>query len=173
MTNDLEVEREFEVNSQPSSSSSNSLHILQLINTCIPLLNHEQNIQEIEENITKLPLNEIIIRDSAVNEFIQALENFQNRSDIQINAKLRRRAKRLIESLMKLQSNEVQSATTEANINEENIVVTIVAKVPLSKTLELLKSVHSFHEMEYALNSMELPDFQTINKDQSEGIPCY
>jgi hypothetical protein len=156
---------------------SNPSHLITELKNCLVLLQTGEMLTEIEETITKLPLLEFLVRDENVDQLITALEYFLNRTELQINAKLRRRVKRIIETLTNIQSRDqlaaaaVTATAASQEREQDEIIVTAVKKVPIAKTLELLSSVRSFHELEYALNSMELPDFQSIKADP-HGLSC-
>lgn len=151
----------------PSSTSSST--VVTAIKECLQVLQECSNLTEIEESIIKLPVTEFLSRDQNVDRFILALERFLERSDIQINAKLRRRVKRLMETLTALPSSSgngsSQVSRQSQGGDEDNIVVTVVKKVPIIQTLQLLNSVRSYQDLEYSLNSMELPDFQAIKSN--------
>ena len=166
-----------EKSSSKTDEPSNPSHLFIEMNNCMKLLQNCPNTTEIEESISKVPIPEFLYRDQNVDRFIFSLESFPERADIQINAKLRRRVKRLVETLTALPSSSSSSSPGSGlsqghrqshGGDDEKIVVTVVKKVPLTQTLQLLNSVRSYHDLEYSLNSMELPDFQSI-KSSPEG----
>jgi hypothetical protein len=183
---------QFILSDTPTESGGDSMEIASILNlpsnpsaliaelkSCLALLQNGEILTEIEESITKLPLTEFLVRDENVDQLITTLEQFPDRTELQINAKLRRRVKRMIETLTNLKTpDQLAAASTvppgRGGESEEEIVVTAVKKVPLAKTLELLSTVRTFSELEYALNSMDLPDFQAIKIDpHGQSVTCH
>lgn len=160
-------------NQEKKDVKVNSMVVLDSIKECLNVLK-KKSFNEVEEAIGKLPIAEFTVQDNDVMKLTHSLNEFMEENNEQMNAKFRRRVKRMLEMLANLSPGENLSGNTRGQATREedeaeDIVMNVVEKVSLPRTLELLTTANKFRDVEYALNSMQLPDIKSF-KDNSDGI---
>ena len=111
--------------------------------------------EEIEKILQSVPMNDIQHNSPGLKSLHSQLEAISNNSNLEMNAKLRRRVKRSIESISKL---TVVVHVPDVQSHQSSYYPTYVPPpmpdpVSTDETIRLLKSVQTLSDVEYAMNS--------------------
>jgi hypothetical protein len=111
------------------------------------------NCEDIEKILTSIPMNDIKHNSPGLNMLHNQLNTIANNESLEMNAKLRRRLKRSIESISKL-TVVIPEVTVQDNSYYSSYVPPVMPDpVSMDETIRLLSSVQTLAEVEHAMNS--------------------
>lgn len=111
------------------------------------------NCEDIEKILTSIPMNDIQHNSPGLNALHNQLNTIANNESIEMNAKLRRRLKRSIESIAKFTVTEESIKNTQNSYHPAYTPPPMPDPVSMDETIRLLSSAQNLADVEYAMNS--------------------
>lgn len=126
-------------------------------------LQNSTSCEEIEKIMATIPMNDIQHNSPGLNKLHKQLNTLANNDNLEMNAKLRRRLKRSIESISKLTIPVIPVSSNNSTYAQDggtggyNYPTYTPPPMPdpvsMDETIRLLSSVQTLRDVEYAMNS--------------------